>query len=215
MAQGTPIKKLDEARFFPKDDREMGEAFLPERGQDVLGRTVRRSLTESDLAEPPGTATQIRMLFQRELLHIYRDWTVVFARVLLIAVLGFFIGMIFFQVGEADKRFRMNVQSQFGALVTILVTALMSTVQIALFTFPDERPVFLREYSTNHYSVVSYFVAHLTTEFLLTAVQVAILVTIIFYLVDFSGTLSIFFLSTYALSMATTGECKDGTCKCW
>ena len=184
----------------------MGEAFLPERGQDVLGRTIRPSLLERDLAKPPGTVTQIRMLFLRELLHIYRDWTVLFARVVLVAVLSCFIGMIFYQVGQADKRFRMNVQSQFGALVTILVTALMSTVQIALFAFPDERPVFLREYSTNHFSVFSYFVAHLTTEFLLTAAQIAILVTVIFYLVDFSGTLLIFFLSTYALSMATTGE---------
>lgn len=54
--------------------------------------------------------------------------------------------------------------SMFGAALPTLVV------------FPQERPVFLREYSTNHYSVFSYFLSRLTLEGFLTAVQMITLV---------------------------------------
>lgn len=45
-----------------------------------------------------------------------------------------------------------------------------------LVVFPQERPVFLREYTTNHYSVFSYFLSRLTLEAFLTAIQMLALV---------------------------------------
>ena len=58
-----------------------------------------------------------------------------------------------------------------------MVIGMFGTAQPALLSFPAERPVFLREYSTNHYSVVSYFFSRLTMEALLTALQVLALVS--------------------------------------
>jgi ABC-type multidrug transport system permease subunit len=88
----------------------------------------------------------------------------------------------------------------------------MTAVQMSLFTFPDERPVFLREYSTKHYSVLSYFVSHLATEALVTAVQTFLLVTIIYYLVEFNGDWVTFYLAAYGLAMATTAQAIFGAC---
>ena len=189
----------------------MDEPFVPEKGQDMLGRPIQRGWAGLE-EPPPGTQTQIGMLFRREMLHIRRDWTVSFGRVFLVGFLAFFVGLIFFDVGSADKSYRMTVTSQFGALITVLITAMMSTSQIALFSFPDERPVFLREYSTNHYSVLSYFAAHLTTEVIVTAVQIFILVVIIYYMTDFSGDILTYFLATYALAMTTTAQAVFGSC---
>jgi len=163
-------------------------------------------VTKSKEESLPGVATQVTLLFQREITGLYRDWTVPFVRVLLVFVVSLFIGMIFFDVGLADKADRLQIQSIFGAMAIVLVFGLLASIQIVLLAFPEERPVFLREYSTNHYSVTSYVVAKFTTEVLVTAIQTAILVVTIYYMVDFSGDILMFFLASYALSMTTSAQ---------
>ena len=80
----------------------------------------------------------------------------------------------------------------------------MGTAQPALLTFPQERPVFLREYSTNHYSVVSYFLSRLTIEVLVTALQCFFLVLVSFLLFGFQSNFFFFYINTYALAMVST-----------
>jgi hypothetical protein len=62
----------------------------------------------------------------------------------------------------------------------VLLMGMFGTAQPALLGFPAERPVFLREYSTNHYSVVSYFASRLTMEAFLTGLQVLVAVSSVF-----------------------------------
>lgn len=69
-----------------------------------------------------------------------------------------------------------NFQSHFGGLMIVLMLTMFGSAVPALLAFPSERPVFLREYSTNHYSVFSYFVSKLTMEALLTLAQSTLLV---------------------------------------
>ena len=64
-------------------------------------------------------------------------------------------------------------------MIVLMLTMFGSAVP-ALLAFPSERPVFLREYSTNHYSVFSYFVSKLTMEALLTLAQSTLLVRHLF-----------------------------------
>ena len=66
----------------------------------------------------------------------------------------------------------INAQSTFGALLMALLANVFSVALPSLTCFPEERPVFLREYSTNHYSVLAYFASRLTIELLVTAMQV-------------------------------------------
>ena len=49
---------------------------------------------------------------------------------------------------------------------------MVGCAQPALLAFPSERPVFVREYSTNHYSVLSYFLSRFIIEAVVTALQV-------------------------------------------
>jgi ABC-type multidrug transport system permease subunit len=81
---------------------------------------------------------------------------------------------------------------------------MFGTAQPALLAFPQERPVFLREYSTNHYSVVAYFLARLTMEVTVTAVQVLVMVVIVFNLVAFQGSFFMFYATILTLAMAST-----------
>jgi hypothetical protein len=88
----------------------------------------------------------------------------------------------------------------------VLMLSMFGTAQPALLAFPEERPVFLREYSTNHYSVLSYFMSRLTMEAAVTAVQVLVLVLISFYLIGLQAGFGIFYLTVYMLAMASTAS---------
>jgi ABC-2 type transporter len=108
--------------------------------------------------------------------NLKRDVTAVGARFGLTTFLGTLIGIIFLNVGATDPSNPNNLNSHFGALVMVMLMSMFGTAQPALLSFPDERPVFLREYSTNHYSVVSYFMSRFTMEAVITALQVALMV---------------------------------------
>lgn len=67
-----------------------------------------------------------------------------------------------------------------------LLANVFSVALPSLTCFPEERPVFLREYSTNHYSVLAYFASRLTIELLVTAMQVTVSTVITYFLVGFA-----------------------------
>jgi uncharacterized transporter YbjL len=121
--------------------------------------------------------TQVKMLGAREISNLCRDTTALASRFGLSIFLGVLIGVIFLDVGGTDRSVDVNVNSIFGALVIILLQGMFGTAQPALLAFPEERPVFLREYSTNHYSVVSYFISRLAMEAFITAGQSFVIVS--------------------------------------
>jgi hypothetical protein len=86
----------------------------------------------------------------------------------------------------------------------VVLMSMFGTAQPALLAFPEERPVFLREYSTNHYSVVSYFLSRLTMEAFITALQVLLQCTITYFLISFRSPFYLFYLNIYCLAMSST-----------
>ena len=86
----------------------------------------------------------------------------------------------------------------------ILIFAMFGTATPALLAFPEERPVFLRESSTNHYSVMSYFVSRLTMEAFVTALQSLVQVTVTYFLVCFQANFLMYYLNVYVLAMTST-----------
>jgi hypothetical protein len=148
------------------DTRDIGDAFEHEQGKDALGFTIRkRSVKGGEYDDkPPGMVTEVKLLFKREVNNLFRDTTALKARFGLTIFLGILIGIIFLDVGNSDPAVQVNIQSRFGALIIVTLTAMFGTAQPALLAFPEERPVFLREYSTDHYSVTSYFMARFTME---------------------------------------------------
>ncbi len=97
-----------------------------------------------------------------------------------------------------------NSQSHFGALIMVLLSAMFGTAQPALFAIPEERPIFLREYSTNHYSAVAYFISKFSIEAFITFIQILVQCTINFFLIGFTTNFALYVAITYALAMAST-----------
>ena len=86
----------------------------------------------------------------------------------------------------------------------VILMSMFGTAQPALLSFPQERPVFLREYSTDHYSVFSYFLSRFTMEAFITALQILVQAVITYFLISFQSAFWIYYLNLYALAMSST-----------
>ena len=97
-------------------------------------------------------------------------------------------------------------------LLTVYLLFVLDRWMIAMFgsalptliVFPEERPVFVREYSTNHYSVLSYFVSRLALEAFLTAIQILLLSLFTKFLIEFQQEFYWMYLTLFTLAMSST-----------
>ena len=81
---------------------------------------------------------------------------------------------------------------------------MFGTAMPSLLAFPEERPVFLREYSTDHYSVGAYFVSRLTTEAIVTFPQMLLSTTLTYLLIDLQMAFGYLLAVVYTLAMTST-----------
>jgi ABC-2 type transporter len=202
-AQQFDIETLEQAGFFEPDNRHEREPNIPRAGQDFIGRKIQKRY-QIQSERTAAVTTQTHMLFKRELSHMYRYPLPVQTRMGVTTFLSTLIGTMFWKVGNADQTNIFNLQSHHGGVMICLFFALLGAAQPALVSFPEERPIFLREYTTEHYSVTSYFLSRLLIEALLTGVQVLIMMLIIFYMMAFKGSFLMFYSATYALALAGT-----------
>ena len=180
MAQSLTRDELDS--FFLEDNRPLQ---IPEGKGDAQSSSfvARRSsstssfLGSSDHLDHPiekqrGFTTQLKLLVWRDILNVCRSRRAMTARFGLSTFMSILVGSIFFQVGQSDSANNADLQSHFGALIMVALLSMFSTAQPSMLAFPEERPVFLREYSTNHYSAFSYFISRLVMEAFVTGSQI-------------------------------------------
>ena len=73
-----------------------------------------------------------------------------------------------------------------------------------MLTFSKDRPVFLREFSTDHYTIVPYFLSKLWTEALNTFVATLTQALVIYWLMGFQMSFGQLLAITYCLSLTAT-----------
>lgn len=206
VAQTHTIEQLEKAGFFQEDGRNIASPTPSEHKKgkkDTLGISFRSS-TATNMIPPPGLLTQTFRLFLREITNLRRATHVIKTRTVMTVMISLAIGCIFYQVAAADFTNFIKVQSTFGSLLMALMANVFSTALPSLTVFPEERPVFLREYSTNHYSVVAYFVSRLTMELFVSGVQVSISAVLTYFLVGFTANFGIFWSGLYLMACAST-----------
>jgi ABC-type multidrug transport system permease subunit len=113
-------------------------------------------------------------------------------------------GVFFFKIGENSYSDFINLQSTFGGILMSLLANIFSTASPSLVAFPHERPVFVREYSTNHYCVGAYFASRLSMELLVTALQTFISTLLIYFLMGLSAGYGTFWSVCFVLAMTST-----------
>jgi ABC-type multidrug transport system permease subunit len=144
------------------------------------------------------------MLTLREKTSLVKNPAPMIINCVLTGVLALVFGVIFYQVGEANRSDPVVVQSQVGALMNILMTTMMGQSQTALLIFTSDRPLFLREYSTDHYSILPYFLSHLATEALQAFVAMVVQSLITYFMIGFQLTFFQLFFMSFGLAMTTT-----------
>jgi ABC-type multidrug transport system permease subunit len=81
---------------------------------------------------------------------------------------------------------------------------MFGVAQSSLTEFPKDRPVFLREYSTNHYSVLPYFLAKFSIECFTILCQVLVQQIAAFFLMGFQMNFFLFLMINFLLAIAST-----------
>jgi len=117
--------------------------------------------------------------------------------------ISFFVGILFLNVGRLSTDFQ-NYQSHFGALTVLLMMVLAVSALPAFMAFPHERPVFLREYCTRHYSILSYFIARTVNELLNTLLQTIQVMLLTYWSIGLQMRFVYLFLLLYALSLSSS-----------
>lgn len=200
VSQENRLEVLEQAGFFENAPKLVkAKETTGEEPSNVLGGT-RNGSTDAK----PGFVVQTQLLFQRELRNLVRDTRSLKTRTVMTMAISIVIGLLFFQIADSDFGEFINIQSAFGALLMALLANVFSTALPSLLAFPAERPVFLREYQTNHYSVAAYFVSRLTMEVMITAAQVTVSSTITYLLCGFTIAYARFWAALYIMALAST-----------
>ena len=210
VAQAVPAKELARRGYFPSDKRPWTQTepvFVDEEeGRNALGITDHEHDAKTSIENESriGFITQVSMLFKRELQNIARNRKPLVARFAFSFIMSILVGILFLGIGGKDSSDFRVVQAHFGALVLVLMMSMFGTAMPSLLAFPEERPVFLREYSTDHYSVASYFCSRLTTEAIVTFPQMLLSTTLTYLLIDLQMAFGYLLAVVYTLATTST-----------
>lgn len=213
VAQKYTVDQLTKDGFFEEDSRDLGLSLNANdvEGVDALGNSKHSSVDLKSSSSDGGGekmkvsfSTQVGLLFNREIKNMIRDKASLGARFGITIFLNILFGVIFLDVGKTDNGVQDNIRSHFGSLIMVLLSTMFGTAQPALFAIPEERPIFLREYSTDHYSVLAYFVSRLTIEAAITFLQVLVQNLISYHLIGFQANFFLYQIISYTLAMAST-----------
>lgn len=174
----------------------------------VLGDNVRDSQPAEKVQDlrPVSFSTEVLLIFTRELKGMTRNKKPLAMRTVFSVVLGLLVGIIFLRVGKTDPSIPKNFQSHFGGMMVTLMTNMVGTTMPSLVQFPMERPVFLREYSTDHYGVASYFFSRLASELIVLFVQVLVNTALTYSMIGLQMNYFIFLAIVFSLGITTTAS---------
>ncbi|KAL6262646.1 hypothetical protein P5V15_005440 [Pogonomyrmex californicus] len=102
-----------------------------------------------------------KILFLRALICIKRDILMTKLRIIVHIIIGLLLGLVFYDFGYDAEKVLSNVSYLFFIMIFIFFANAMTTVHV----FPTEAAVFLQEHLNNWYSLRSYYIVKILTEF--------------------------------------------------
>ncbi len=147
---------------------------------------------------------QVAYLAHREAVNTVRDTASLAGRYGVTIFLSILFGLIFLNVGGRDNADNTNFNSHFGAITMVMISGMFGSAQPVMLSFPFERPMFLREYSTGTYGVVAYFLSKLLIEIPMSFAQSLIQFIICYFMLDLQGSFIYIVLATFGLGMCAS-----------
>lgn len=218
VTQTESMEALEKKGWFAKNESTASELRavlhdMPSMHKSALGRLLESNNSKS--AEDGGSDLmasvqikapawkQIAWLSYRELLNLKRDVQGLFGRFGVTIILNLLVGLIFLGVGKKDSANSNNFANHFGAIFMVTVGSMIGSAQPVMLSFPFERPLFLREYSTGTYSATSYFLSKLVLELPLTLFQSILQYLFAYFMCDFQGSFAYLVLAGWGLGAAS------------
>lgn len=199
VAQMVPMKKLENSGFFELPSRD-----LSQHGNIRSTELCQKPQPTNVTAINASFATQVNLQLAREFQHLRRNRHAIVSRTIMTLFISTLAGILFYDVGSKGYGDFVNAQTTFGGLFICIVANVFATVLPSLIMFPQERPVFMREYATNHYSAPSYFLSRLVLELLVTAVQVSVSVGITYNAMNLQSDFGLFWCAIYIAALTST-----------
>ena len=136
--------------------------------------------------------TQLRSLMKRELRDTLRNKFVLFTRFTLVGLLNFVLSAVFWKIGgqRSESYYEVNQgewKGYYGGLSIILISAMFMNSHLVLIQFPVQRQIFLKEYTSNMYGAVGYFMARTFTEVPLSFVQSVVQMLVMYWSMNLQG----------------------------
>eukprot|EP00808_Paulinella_micropora_P029614 g71858.t1 len=187
--------ELDVKKMFmnvddpPAHERVRRESFLEEPKEMVVSKA--------------SWCTQLWLLSKREVRSITRNKIALVARFGITIFISLLFGVIFFEAGKQNDDIPENLQAHYGALTFAAISAMFGSAQPALLSFPFERPIFLREYSTGTYAVTPYFTSKTMSELPLTLATNIVQWLFVYFMVGFRGNFGLQVLAAWGLGSAS------------
>lgn len=195
------METLESHGFFPQQpDNNSEDSAAP----DICQHSDRSSILKGEEANHASWCTELEMLVWREKNSLVRSPAPMIANVGATAFLSIVFGAIFLGIGRDNRADLLVVQAILGALVNILIAIMMSQSQNAVTIFSNDRGLFLREYSTNHYTILPYFFSKLGTEAIQSFSAMIVQSIISYFMIGFQMNFFVFFVLLYATCMTST-----------
>lgn len=97
-----------------------------------------------------------------------------------------------------------DFQAHFGTLVSLSIMAMMGAAQPVILQFPQERPVFLREYAANQYGVVPYFISKTLVEMPVVLMTQILTFLVTYWWMGLHGNIILLVLVSWLLGIASS-----------
>eukprot|EP01038_Epipyxis_sp_PR26KG_P005371 gene5371-7449_t len=146
---------------------------------------------------------QIQYLTTREAQSAYRDVAALIGRFGVTIFLNLLYGLIFLNAAGRGNDTNNNFNSHFGSISLILIGSMFGSAQPVLLSFPFERPLFLREYSTGTYGAIAYFISKLVIELPMNFAQTIVSFILTYFMVNMQGSFIYIVLAAWGLAMCS------------
>jgi ABC-type multidrug transport system ATPase subunit len=155
----------------------------------------------SKASRTAGFCMQLYLLTKREVQTFTRNKPNLLASILVPCVLNLFFALIFLHAGRLDSE-NYSVTTHYGSMTQIAIGAMFNSAQPLLLKFPLERGIFLREYATNTYGSVPYFLSKTMVELPQSFMTCSLTWLVAYWLIGLHGPIIEYILITWLLGAA-------------
>ncbi|CAJ1354546.1 unnamed protein product [Effrenium voratum] len=187
----------------------------------LQGRESRGASERIPISQRTGFCQQLSMLLVREVRGTIRNKGVLIARIGMAVFLSVLYGWLFSgSASNGDKQGAANgncvpnnfdagectgdFQAHFGTLVSLSIMSMMGAAQPVILQFPQERPVFLREYAAHQYGVLPYFISKTIVEMPVVLMSQIVTIAVTYWWMGLHGNILLLVGVSWLLGIASS-----------